>query len=452
MSKIVIIGGGSYMWGSIFLRDIFTTPELHGSNVVLEDINPERMDIVYQLGQKMLKDHNLDFKLEQTTKLDEALEGADFVILTITTGGFESMRPDLEIPWKYGVRQSVGDTTGPGGLSRALRNIPVIAEITRKVDQICPKAFFLNYTNPMSTLTRTINMHRSVKGKTVGLCHEWSGVRKKLAAIFTIDEAEIQPRVAGINHLIWLTSLVISGNDKWDEMPDITDRILLGEINPGEGDNTVFVDQCKLKSQLFKLYGALPAAGDRHIAEFFPSFITEETEWGAKYGFRLTSIEDRYELEGFIQGMIQAALKGDMPLEPFMAERSGEAASEIITALTTADRYIGILNLPNSGQISNLPLESIVETYGVIDNTGADAIYFGDFSPGVQTIIEKHIRNQEMTVQAALTGDRELALQVLFNDPLSSRLSVEQSKAMLDELLVAHREYLPRFFEKETRS
>ena len=130
-----------------------------------------------------------------------------------------------------------------------------------------------------------------------------------------------------------------------------------------------------------------------------------------------------------------------------MAERSGEAASEIITALTTADRYIGILNLPNRGQISNLPLDAVVETYGVIDNTGADAIHFGDFSAGVQTILEKHIRNQEMTVQAALTGDRDLALQVLLNDPLSSRLSIEQSKAMLDELLEAHRDYLGLFFE-----
>ena len=153
MTKITIIGGGSYSWGPTFLRDIFATPELKGSIIVLEDIAQDRIDLVYTLGKKMIDDFNLDFHLEKTLSLDQALQGADFIILTITTGRLESMRPALEIPAKYGIKQSVGDTTGPGGFSRALRNLPVVAEVGRKVMEICPNALFLNYTNPMTVLT-----------------------------------------------------------------------------------------------------------------------------------------------------------------------------------------------------------------------------------------------------------------------------------------------------------
>lgn len=446
MTKIAIIGGGSYTWGATFLRDIFITPELRGSTVTLHDIAPERIDLVFRLGQKMLSDYGLDFRLEQTLSLDEALAGADFIILTITTGRFEAMRPDLEIPWKYGIRQSVGDTAGPGGLSRALRNIQVVAEMVAKVDEICPEALFLNYTNPMSTLTRTLNMLRSVENKTVGLCHEWHGVREKLATIFGVDVGQIQPQVAGINHLIWLTGMHIAERDVWDELPAITGKILAGEIDPDPDDDSVFVDKARVKAVLFQLFGALPAAGDRHIAEFFHQFITEKTNWGADYGFRLTSIEDRQALEFFARAMIESAINGETPLEPFMQERSGEALAEIISAVTVGGRYHGILNLPNVGQIANLPYDAVVETYGVIDHTGAHALAFGEFPPGVQTVLERHIRNQEMTVEAALTGDREMALQVLLNDPLSSRLSVVELKSMLEELLEANKQYLPQFF------
>ncbi len=446
MTRIAIIGGGSYTWGPTFLRDIFTTPELAGSKIVLEDIAPDRMDLVYRLGQEMLADFDLDFQLEQTTSLEQALDGADFVILTITTGRLESMRPDLEIPARYGIRQSVGDTTGPGGLSRALRNIPVVADIARKVDEICPEAYFLNYTNPMSTLTRVVDLMRSVEHKTIGLCHEWHGVREKLANIFGVDIGQVQPQVAGINHLIWLTGLNVAGRDVWGEMPVIAAKILSGEIDADPDDPSVFVDKCKVKARLLQLFGALPVAGDRHVAEFFPQFITEATNWGADYGFRLTSIEDRQGLELFAKMMIESTINGDTPLDPFMQERSGEAAAEIMTALLAGGSYHGILNLPNEGQIGNLPYDAVVETYGLIDHTGAHAISFGDFPPGVQTILERHIRNQEMTVEAALTGDREMALQILLNDPLSSRLSVEQADRMLGELIEANKQYLPQFF------
>ena len=400
---------------------------------------------MYALGQKMLRDFKLDFHLEKTLSLEEALQGADFVILTITTGRLESMRPDLEIPAKYGIKQSVGDTTGPGGLARALRNIPVVAEIGRKVMEICPNAMFLNYTNPMTVLTRVLAMQGV---KVVGLCHEWIGVRENLAKIFNTSPEQITAKVAGTNHLIWVTDLYVNGKHVWDQLPSITDKILNGELKVDEDDSSVYADHAKVKSTLFKLYGALPAAGDRHIAEFFPHFINESTNWGADYDIRLTSIEDRQGMETFAKMLIVSALNGETDLKPFMDEISGEAANKIIRAITTNEKYIGIMNLPNTGQVRNLPRDVIIETYGVIDSTGMHAITFGDVPAGVQNILEHHIRQQEMTVDAAMSGSRGMALQVLLNDPLSSRLTISQAKEMLDEMLEANKVHLPKFFEK----
>ena len=443
MPKIVIIGGGSYTWGPTFLRDLFATPELQGSTILLEDIAQDRLDLVYALGKKMIADFNLDFHLEATLSLEEALREADFIILTITTGGLESMRADLEIPAQYGIKQSVGDTTGPGGLSRALRNIPVVAEIGRKVMEICPNALFLNYTNPMTVLTRTL-ARQGVR--VVGLCHEWLGVRENLAKLLNIGQERIGARIAGINHLIWVTDLYVDGKRVWHELPALTGKILRDEIHVNDDDPTVFADHFKVKSTLFQIYEALPAAGDRHIAEFFPHFINESTDWGADFDLRLTGIEDRQALEFFAKTMIESVLRGETDLKPFMTNVSTEAANKIIRAITCGERYVGIMNLPNVGQTANLPYGAVVETYGVIDSTGAHAITYGDVPPGVQTVLEHHIHQQEMTVEAALTGNRQLALQVLLNDPLSSRLTIQDARQMLEKLIEANHRYLPKYF------
>ena len=444
MTRIVIIGGGSYTWAPTFLRDIFATPGLKGATIVLHDILADRLDLTHALGEKMLRDFRLDFHLVKTLSLDEALQGADFVILTITTGRLGSMRPDLEIPDKYGIKQSVGDTTGPGGLSRALRNIPVVAEIGRRVMEICPRALFLNYTNPMSVLTRMLAMQGV---RVVGLCHEWIGVREKLALRFGVDPEQVQAKIAGINHLIWVTDLYAGGRRVWDELPALTAGILDGAIKVGEDDPSVFADHALVKSKLFTLYGALPAAGDRHLAEFFPHFINESTRWGADFDIRLTSIEDRLGLENFAKMMIESAVRGETDLASFMQSVSTEAANRIIRAVVCNETYTGIMNLPNTGQIGNLPPGAVVETHGLIDSTGPQALSFGNVPAGVQGILHRHIVNQELTVRAALDGDRALAVQVLLNDPLSSRLTIDQASRMLDELLEANRQYLPNFFE-----
>jgi alpha-galactosidase len=314
------------------------------------------------------------------------------------------------------------------------------------VNEICPDALFLNYTNPMSTLTRALCISRTVPRRTVGLCHEWIGVRENLAKILAVPSGRIQARVAGVNHLIWITDLFTADRRLWDEVPALAEKILSGEIAVDADDASVFADHARVKATLFQLYGALPAAGDRHIAEFFPHFLNQSTHWGADYDLRLTSIADRQGLEMFAQMMIESVVRGETDLAPFMAEASTEAANKIIRAVVCGEKYAGILNLPNTGQITNLPRDAIVETFGVIDRTGTSALSFGEVPAGVQNILEHHIRQQEMTVEAALTGSWDLALQVLLNDPLSSRLTIPLAKHMLRELLEANKVYLPKFF------
>jgi galacturan 1,4-alpha-galacturonidase len=332
----------------------------------------------------------------------------------------------------------VGDTTGPGGLARALRNIPVAAEIGRKVVEICPRALFLNYTNPMTVLTRVLAMQGVC---VVGLCHEWIGVREHLAQVFETKPENITAKIAGVNHLIWVTDLYADGKRVFDELPAIAEKVLSGEIKVDADDTSVFADHAKVKSTLFQLYGALPVAGDRHIAEFFPHFINESTGWGADYDLILTSVEDRYAMEAEAKGLIEAALRGDVPLDGFMQAVSTEAANKIVRAIVCGEKYIGIMNLPNAGQVANLPYDAVIETYGVIDATGAHAITYSAVPTGVQNVLEHHVHQQEMTVRAALSESRELALQVLLNDPLSSRLTISQAGQLLDELLEANRSW-----------
>jgi alpha-galactosidase len=273
-AKVVLIGSGSYAWAPQFIRDLITTPELQGSVIALHDIDPAPLERMHTLAQKLIASQGSDCRLEKTTALDEALPGADVVILTITTGGLEAMRADIEIPEKYGIYQSVGDTVGPGGLARALRNIPVVVEIARAMARCCPDAWLLNYTNPMTTLCRAVTRETAVR--TVGLCHEFLGMRQTLQQMFDASPDEIEARVAGINHLIWILELKVRGQDAFPKLRELLSPAagLRHGSAPG-GDFPSLADHQRVKSRLFELFGALPAAGDRHVAEFFPFFLSE---------------------------------------------------------------------------------------------------------------------------------------------------------------------------------
>jgi alpha-galactosidase/6-phospho-beta-glucosidase family protein len=436
-TRICFVGGGSYNWMPKLLGDLALERELSGT-IVLHDINPAALSDIQAYGRKLMATTGADLHIESTTELERALDGAEFVVVTITTGGLDTMRLDLEIPERYGIYQSVGDTVGPGGLSRALRNVPVMVKLGQAMERLCPDAWMLNLTNPLTVLTRAVGLTSRIK--VMGLCHELFGVRGGLIRMFGGTPDDFQWRIAGVNHLIWLLDMSIRGQDGLAMVREFMQSGKSVPLPPSRGAwHEPFVDRWKLKLALFELYGALPAAGDRHLAEFFSWCLTEETQRGADLGVLLTTIEQRQQQVAQARAQVRAAMAGEFP----KVERSPEATADIVAAVANGHSTRTIVNLPNAGQIDDLPRGAVVETLAEITSAGAIPHAVGALPLGVRGTLEPHIVNQELIVVAALNGDRSLALQAMVSDPLVPSLRI--ARALLDDLLEAHAAYLPQF-------
>jgi alpha-galactosidase/6-phospho-beta-glucosidase family protein len=437
-TRICFVGGGSYQWTPKLLTDIALSRDLSGT-IVLHDIAPAPMEEMQRLGRKIIAAAGADFAVETSSDLADAMRDAEFVIVTITTGGLEAMRKDLDIPLRYGIYQSVGDTVGPGGWSRALRNVPVMVGIAKTMEQVCPNAWMLNLTNPLTVLTRAVCKTTGIKA--MGLCHELQGVRGGMIRMFGNQEDDYEMKVAGVNHLIWFLDLKINGRDGFEM---VREYAASGKQVPlrstSGGHRAPFQDRWKVKLALLDTYGYLPAAGDRHVAEFFPYFLTEEAGAGEDYGVLLTTIEHRYDMLEASQVQVKAMVESS---EPPPLEHSPEESADIIAAMANGRPFRAIVNVPNQGQIDNLPRGAVVETLAEVGATGVNPIGVGALPPGVLNTVHPHAINQEMLVEAALTGDRKLALQALLCDPLVRDLKAASKLA--DELLAAHAELLPQF-------
>ncbi len=471
--KIVMIGGGSYQWTPVIGRDLMSHEHLRGSTFVLYDIDPKPLPAMRKLMRKIADAMGTDFKVKATTDPREAFSGADFAILSITTGGYDMMEHDLAIPAKYGIFQTVGDTVGPGGLVRALRNVPAIIEIGRLMEQYCPNAWMLNLSNPMTVITRTFLRETSLK--TVGLCHELFGTMELLLEIFGLEDQsnlapesqmgvermldasgrhlwqrEMNVEVGGINHCIWMTGLTVRGKDGLEmlgqflEDPERFTKKMPpppGKKSREPGDLALMLQNHRLKLELFPIYGCLPAAGDRHLAEFFPYLLHDEKYAAERFGVTPYTIEWQRDSRAMYKNWCDWWNAGKIPLP---MERSEEMASDIIVALSGGRPIQAIVNRPNLHQIANLPKQAVVESMALVDASGIHPFAMGELPPAVQSLLARHVANQEMIVEAALAGDRRAALQVLLNDPLTR--DFDDAKKMLDEMLEATREYLPQYF------
>jgi alpha-galactosidase/6-phospho-beta-glucosidase family protein len=432
--RICIVGGGSYTWTPTILQDLALTPGLAGT-IVLHDLNPAAAATMATLGHRIVELAGADFAIEVESDQEAALRDADFVIVTITTGGLEAMGHDIEIPARYGVVQSVGDTVGPGGVARALRNIPVLLDLARTMERVCPDAWLLNLTNPLTTLTRAITKHTGIK--TIGLCHEVYGVRRNLMSLFDATPEEVEFQVAGINHLPWILAVTVRGEDA---LPRVQTELLANAplpIEPGQDPaRASFANRWGVKRALFERYGVLAGAGDRHLAEFFPDFLDDPERWGV---IPTTMVHRRQGVER-AKARVASWLAGDAPIP---MQRSDEEVSHIIAAIAHGGPPVTVVNLPNSGQIDNLPRGAVVETMGVVGGTGATPLAVGALPAPILGTLTPHVENQERLVEAALTGDRSLALEALANDPLVRDPTL--APRMLDGMLAANAAYLPRF-------
>jgi alpha-galactosidase/6-phospho-beta-glucosidase family protein len=436
--KIAFVGGGSYQWGPKIVLDAALNEKLRGGSLVLHDINAEALDEMYKWGRKVLHRSEVELKLEGTLRLEEALRGADFVVLSISTGGLDATALDLEIPARYGVVQTVGDTVGPGGLFRGLRNIPVVVEIARAMERQCPNAVLLNLTNPLTVLTRAVTKATSVRA--VGLCHELFSALGMLSKMFDAPEEAINVRVAGVNHFIWVTEVAVHGRDVTG---DAFRGISGGEareiaLSDADGDTDPFVNTWGIRTELCRLYGYLPAAGDRHVCEFLPGYLQDEKE-RERFDLRVTTVDVRRDRLAADRERVRRMIRDE---EAIPTGRSREEISDIMAAIWTGEDSVNIVNLPNTGQVRDLPLGAVVETYGALNGAGAVGIAFGELPPPIAALVHPHVFNQEAIVEAGLKEDTELAFRALLNDPLvCNRLD---ARGMFDEMFDAQREYLPQ--------
>jgi alpha-galactosidase len=437
MTKIAIVGGGSVQWTPRLITDMVLTGPLRGADLVLHDIDPESLDLMSGACERIIEQLEGSLHVSATTKRTEALRDADFVILCVGIGGLAAMRNDLEIPANYGVYQSVGDTVGPGGLSRGLRHIPFAVQVARDMERLCPEAWMLNLTNPMTTICRAITRETSIR--TIGLCHEVAGVRNHLAGLFEVPDETISFQVAGINHLPVLLRLQIGGRDgellllEW-----LTEHGPFSLAKDVEFNNVfdVFVDRLAIKLTLFEQMGVLFGAGDRHVAEFLPGFLTKASDYGRRYGVLLTSVDHREEMARVRQAQVEYFVGGGME----KLQHSDEQLAPVMAALTGGQGGQFVINVPNSGQIDNLPRDAIVECTAVVDALGVRPLAVGALSQPAYAVVAPHVARQELIVEAALTERREPALAALATDPLITDPATV--KPMLNELLEANRDFL----------
>ena len=308
MTQVTIVGGGSYQWAPELMADLFGTPALSGMHLVLEDIDPAPLPKMEALAHKVNDALEAKATVSTTTDLGQALDGADFVIVCISTGGFRSMAVDLDVPAAHGITQTVGDTVGPGGINRSLRNIPVLVGIGKAMEEHCPDAWLFNITNPMTCLTRSVCRETSIK--TVGLCHEVGNFTMDLAIALGKPWEAVQPSVTGINHFPVLTALEVDGEDGFAVLRELVEEV--GGLDslapyPGRPEAEVFSKLDFAQRHLFKLtlldrWGTFPAAGDRHIAEFVSFALTPESGWGASYNIELSPISRREAASGRLRG------------------------------------------------------------------------------------------------------------------------------------------------------
>ena len=456
--KIAYIGGGSRGWAWGFMKDLAMDEQM-GGLVRLYDIDRDAAERNLRIGG-MISSHpkaKSHWRYEVSATLEEALSGADFVVISILPGTFTEMRSDVHWPERYGVWQPVGDTAGPGGFMRAMRTVPMYVEIAGAIRDYAPNAWVINYTNPMTVCMRTLYTVFP-RIKAFGCCHEVFGTQKLLSAMLDdmegikgVGREEIKTGVTGINHFTWLYSASYRGYDLFPLYRRFVDKYYgSGFIKGKDGNwmNNVFDCSHRVKFDLFRRYGLIAAAGDRHLAEFMPPWYLKNPETVRSWGFGLTTVDWREEDLKKRLAKREALLNGK---EPIVLDGSGEEGHLLVKALLGLGDMVSNVNIPNRGQVENLPKDAVVETNALFRRDEIAPVLAGALPKGVDGLVMRHVLNQESTVKAAMTCDFSLGLATFLSDPQLSAVSPADGERMFREMLQNTKEYLPREWEAAFR-
>ena len=435
MVKICFIGAGSTIFAKNVLGDAMLTSSLQDAEIALYDIDENRLKESELMLQTINKNSNQNrAKIQSFSDRKEALKDANFVINAIQVGGYKpSTVIDFEIPKKYGLQQTIGDTTGIGGIFRGLRTLPVMFDIAKDMEEVCPDAWLLNYTNPMAILT--MGMLKATKIKTVGLCHSVQVCVPELFEHLGIKDQynldEFQWKIAGINHMAWLLEINRNGKDFYPEI-----RRLASEIANPHKDSVRF--------ELMKHFGYYVTESSEHNAEYHPYFIKKN------YPELIEQLQ--IPIDEYLRRCVDQIAGWETQRDEIVNDgslehtRSREYASYIMDAITTGTPTMIAGNVLNKGLITNLPEDCCVEVPCLVDKNGVQPTYVGKLPTQLAALNRTNINVQELTVEAAMTLEKDKIYQAALMDPhASSELSISEIKAMVDELIAAHGEYLPAY-------
>jgi len=460
-TKVVVIGAGSASFGENTLSALMRSPRLKGSSLALVDRNSNSLDIVRRLAERLNREWDSNITISAHFHHSEALEGADFVVSAIEVGPREELwKSDFEIPLKYGVRQPYAENGGPGGFAHAARNALPVLEIARDMEQACPDAWFINFTNPMVRMCDLVNRHTRIKA--VGLCHQifigYNFVGLVLARDLGIDvpagitgmQADILEHAARervLHQVLPLIDIRAAGTNHFSWILSIRRR------DTGEDLYPLFRERWKtfdpnfepLTRRVFDAFGVFPVPGDTHLCEYLPWVSDPVTKPWDKYNLRLYDWNSWAGLRDFSLNRLESMAEGIMPIDA-LRDTDSEGALELIENIAGAGTHYHLAaNLPNVGQISNLPLNAIVETPVQVDGDGIHPVYVGPLPEPIAELCRRELTVAQIGIDAAVTGDRQKALQCLLLDPVIT--DIELAKAVLDDYLTAYKVHLPQFWK-----
>lgn len=447
--SIAYIGGGSKGWAWGLMGDLALEESLSGT-VKLYDIDYEAAYDNEIIGNRVsgLENAKGKWRYKAVKSLEEALTGADFVIISILPGTFKEMASDVHEPEKFGIYQSVGDTVGPGGLMRALRTIPMYVEIAEAIKKFSPDAWVINYTNPMSVCTRTLyKVFPEIKA--FGCCHEVFGTQQLLAemledmrGIKNARREEIKVNVLGINHFTWIDKATYKGMDLFPLYKEFAEKYYETGYEHGIKENwmnSYFSSAHRVRFDLFKRYGVIAAAGDRHLAEFCPPWYLKDPETVKEWKFTLTPVSWRVEHKAELDEKSKRLRNGSEALD---LSGTGEEGVRQMKAILGLGDLVTNVNLPNRGQMPDMPADAIVETNALFTRDGIKPLLAGKLPTEVQNLSVRHVYNQETVLAAALSKNREMAFRAFLNDPLTGNLYLKDAETLFESMMKNVWEYL----------
>ena len=430
MPKITFIGAGSTVFAKNLLGDILAFPELAGSDISLFDIDTQRLRTSEVVAHRVAETLNAKPKITATTDRHAALDGADYAISMIQVAGYKpGTVVDFEIPKKYGLRQTIADTLGIGGIMRALRTIPVLLDMCHDMEALCPDVTFLQYVNPMAMNCWAIS--RATKIKTVGLCHSVQGTAHQLADDIGVPIDDINYIVAGINHMAFYLKFERNGQDLYPLIRQV--------LNEGRAPEWNLV-----RYEMFKRLGYFVTESSEHFSEYVPWFIKRDRpDLIEQFNIPLDEYITRCERQIADWEKQRVALESGAKID---VHPSVEYGSGIIHSLETGKPRVVYGNVPNHNLIDNLPAGCTVEVPVLVDKNGLQPTRIGSLPPQLAALMQTNVNVQSLTVEAALTGKREHIYHAAMLDPhTAAELDLSQIWSLVDDLIAAHGSWLPEY-------